>query len=543
MADRVAELETELARVCAERDELARRLKDAERYRTAVDVAQIPIMCVSAIEGRYLFANQAFANAIGWTVDEILSGDAYQIWLDVTHPDDLEVERRAVERLARGEADKARHEKRLVHRNGQARWYAVDVTAVRAPDGRLESIIVQFTDVHEQRDAAEIREQLEAELRQKQKLEALGKLAGGVAHDFNNRLVIIMGYTELLKRSLPEDGTLAQHADMVLTSAQRAAELTHQLLAYSRRQVLMPRAFDLNETVDRMRRLLERLIGEDIQLVTSLAAEHPIFGDPGQIEQVILNLALNARDAMPNGGKLMLETSDASLGADNGEGLPSGDYVTLVVRDTGAGIPESVLPHIFEPFFTTKALGKGTGLGLATVDGIVHQSGGTIRVESRIGEGTAFTIRLPRANATAAAQAPSAPQPEPAMERPTRFESVLVCDDDDGVRKLVSDLLAFRGYRVLEACNGRDALELAARHDGPIELLVTDVVMPEMGGIELASQLKARFPRLRVLYVSGYSDDASLLSSPLEPGTFFLPKPFLPGDLTRAVYSILEAAG
>ncbi|HLV67955.1 MAG TPA: PAS domain-containing protein, partial [Polyangiaceae bacterium] len=287
MADRVAELETELARVCAERDELARRLKDAERYRTAVDVAQIPIMCVSAIEGRYLFANQAFANAIGWTVDEILSGDAYQIWLDVTHPDDLEVERRAVERLARGEADKARHEKRLVHRNGQARWYAVDVTAVRAPDGRLESIIVQFTDVHEQRDAAEIREQLEAELRQKQKLEALGKLAGGVAHDFNNRLVIIMGYTELLKRSLPEDGTLAQHADMVLTSAQRAAELTHQLLAYSRRQVLMPRAFDLNETVDRMRRLLERLIGEDIQLVTSLAAEHPIFGDPGQIEQVI----------------------------------------------------------------------------------------------------------------------------------------------------------------------------------------------------------------------------------------------------------------
>ncbi|HLV67865.1 MAG TPA: ATP-binding protein, partial [Polyangiaceae bacterium] len=261
------------------------------------------------------------------------------------------------------------------------------------------------------------------------------------------------------------------------------------------------------------------------------------------IEQVILNLALNARDAMPNGGKLMLETSDASLGADNGEGLPSGDYVTLVVHDTGAGIPESVLPHIFEPFFTTKALGKGTGLGLATVDGIVHQSGGTIRVESRIGEGTAFTIRLPRANATAAAQAPSAPQPEPAMERPTRFESVLVCDDDDGVRKLVSDLLAFRGYRVLEACNGRDALELAARHDGPIELLVTDVVMPEMGGIELASQLKARFPRLRVLYVSGYSDDASLLSSPLEPGTFFLPKPFLPGDLTRAVYSILEAAG
>jgi PAS domain S-box-containing protein len=489
----------------------------------------VAIMSVAAARGRYAFINEPFARMLGMSMAELDAADPYQVWLDVTHPEDLGPERQAIQQMAAGEIDRFQFEKRLLHRQHGYRWVKADAVAGRDAEGRLEILTVFFTDIEASHSEAKARSELESQLRQAQRLGALGKLAGGVAHDFNNRLLIIMGHTELLRRGLPEGSPLAPHADTVLTSAHRAAELTRQLLAYSRRQVLKPESFDLNQTVDRLRRMLERLIGDDIELVTVLGAKHPIYSDPGQIEQVILNLVLNARDAMPGGGRLTLETADS----DAADTLS----VTLIVRDTGVGIAPEILPRIFEPFFTTKAVGQGTGLGLSTVEGIVSQSGGTTEVRSQLGRGTDVLIRLPRAR-----NAPAKPryQSQAAAARDGNFETVLVCDDDDGVRNLLVNVLGLRAYTILQARNGRDALEVAKNHVGHIQLLVTDVVMPELGGVDLARELRSVRPTLPVLFVSGYTDDAAFLAAPLEPDTFFLPKPFLPADLTQMVCSILE---
>jgi PAS domain S-box-containing protein len=536
MGDRVRELEEELERLRDERDSLAGALEKAMPFETAVSSSPVSVICVNAEKGRYEFANQAFANLIGRPLDEILATDPYEIFVAHTHPDDIEAEHDAIGRIAKGEIDRYHLDKRFVTPEGEVRWVRATGVGARKPSGRLERLTVYFADIHEQRDAASSRERVEAQLRQAQKLDALGKLAGGVAHDFNNRLLIIIGYTELLRRGLVEDSELARHADAVLASAHRGAELTRQLLAYSRRQVLKPEPFDLNQAVDRMRCLLERVIGDRIQLVTTLGAANAVFSDPGQIEQVILNLAINARDAMPEGGQLTLETGDASLGAGEDQTLREGDYVTLSVGDQGLGIPDEVLPHIFEPFFTTKPVGQGTGLGLSMVEGIVRQSGGAVRVSTRLTHGTKFTVYLPRARDVPVERYAA----ESAQPQDLQFETVLVCDDDDDVRKLLVDVLSLRAYRILQARNGKHALEIAGAHDGPIHLLVTDVVMPELDGVALASALRRAHPALRVLYVSGYTDDAAILSAPLGPDTQFLAKPFLPGDLTRAVIGMLE---
>ena len=511
-----------------------------ERYvdnlRLALDTSPIATLCVDTQRGRYLFVNRAYSRMTGYDVEELLARDPYEVWLEVTHPEDVESERQAIARVAGGESDGFSVEKRLVHKSGTSQWVRAELTATRDSGGRLDTIVVNLTPLDAERAARATRERLETQLIQAQKLGALGRLAGGVAHDFNNRLLIIMGHTELLKRALPSDSPLAHHADLVLGSAERAAELTRQLLAYSRRQVLKPEAFDLNHTVDRMRRMLERLIGDEVELVTVLGAKQPVYSDPGQIEQVILNLVLNARDAMPSGGRLTLATADALIEAATPK-LAPGEYVTLTVSDTGTGIAPDVLPRIFEPFFTTKEVGKGTGLGLSMVEGIATQSGGGTTVESVEGRGTTFTIHLPRARELPTER--SLPKPTSLEDRPS-FETVLVCDDDEGVRSLLANILQFRAYTILEARNGKDALELARRHDGPIHLLVTDLVMPEMGGLELSRRLGETYPELRVLFVSGYTEDASLLSAELRRNSYFLPKPFLPGELTRMVCAILE---
>jgi CheY-like chemotaxis protein len=301
--------------------------------------------------------------------------------------------------------------------------------------------------------------------------------------------------------------------------------------------VLQPQVVDLNSVVDQMRPWLERLIGEDIELTTSLAADYPILSDRGQIEQVIMNLAINARDAMPRGGRLTLETKSVTLTDHDSSAMPKGDCVALVMSDSGAGIAEDVLPRVFEPFFTTKDVGRGTGLGLATVEGIVHQSGGSVRVESVIGQGSTFTILLPRASEATPQARPPAQIP---IARGPDFETVLVCDDDDGVRELVANVLKLRAYTVLKARNGKHALAVAEEHQRPIHLLVTDLVMPELGGIELAGELRRKHAQLCVLYISGYTEDVTIVSGQLAPGTSFLPKPFLPSELTRSVCSILE---
>jgi len=532
MPDSDEALVAEIARL---RAELAAVQERAQRLERAVQAAPIAINCVAGETGRYVFANEAFARHVGKPLCDVLESDPYQVWMNDSHPDDIGAELEAVGRIAKGEIDRYQGEKRAISR-GEPCWTRVEVVASRESSGRLDYVTVYLSDIHEQKMLAEARQRLESQLRQTQKLDALGKLAGGVSHDFNNRLLIIIGYAELMKGQLPADSPLREQLDMVLTSAQRAAELTRQLLAYSRRQVLKPEAFDVNDTVDRMRSLLERVIGDRIELCTALGASYPVFADPGQIEQAILNLAIHARDAMPGGGRLTLETRDVTLGQGRTGPLPPGDYVEVVVSDSGTGIPPDVIPHIFEPFFTTKAVGHGTGLGLSMVEGIVNQSGGAVAVTTREGEGTCFAILLPRAQ--------EVPRPRyVAVDAPLRevsFETVLVCDDDDGVRRLLSDVLRLRAYRILEARNGRHALEVAAGHAGPIELLVTDLVMPELGGIELASALRERHPTLRVLYLSGYTEDADRLSAPLEPSSRFLAKPFMPGDLTRAVIALLE---
>ena len=381
----------------------------------------------------------------------------------------------------------------------------------------------------------------QAQLSQAQKVEAVGQLAGGVAHDFNNLLTVITGRSQLLLRRLDPDDPLRRHAKLIDQTAERAAALTQQLLAFSRKQVLQPKVLDLNAVVTGMGKMLRRLIGENIELVIRLGSDlGSVEADPGQLEQVILNLAVNARDAMPRGGRLTLETERVELDpafVRRHPGAQPGLHVALVVRDTGIGMDADTQAHLFEPFFTTKGPGKGTGLGLATVYGIVKQSGGYIAVESEPGRGTGFTIYLPRIERAAEAVTPG-----PAgAGTPHGSETILLVEDEEGVRDLTREILETSGYRVLEARHGAEALRVGEQHPGPVHLLVSDVVMPQMDGRELADRLRALRPDLRVLFMSGYTADALGHHSALDPGTNLLPKPFSPDALARRVREVLDA--
>ncbi len=383
---------------------------------------------------------------------------------------------------------------------------------------------------------------LEAQLRHAQKMEAVGRLAGGVAHDFNNLLTVITGRSQLLLLKLPPESPMRRDVELVEETAHRASALTRQLLAFSRKQMVQPRVVDVNEVVRGMETMLSRLIGEDISLATRLdATAGCVRADPAQLEQMIVNLAVNARDAMPLGGRLTLETGFVRIDegfARQHVGLRPGPHVRLTVRDTGVGMDGLIKAHLFEPFFTTKGPGKGTGLGLATVYGIVTQSGGAIRVDSEPGQGATFTIDLPRVDA------PADLRGDPAIPTaaPHGSETVLLVEDEPEVRGLARDILHQQGYTVLEAADGDEALRIGREHGGPIHLLVTDVVMPQMGGRELADHLKAGRRETKVLYVSGYTDDAILHQGVSETGTAFLPKPFTASDLAHKVREVLDAA-
>jgi signal transduction histidine kinase/CheY-like chemotaxis protein len=384
------------------------------------------------------------------------------------------------------------------------------------------------------------RKQLEEQLVQLQKMEAIGRLAGGLAHDFNNLLTVIVGYSELLLSNLPPGHPLQRHVEAIHTAADHATALTCQLLAFSRKQMLQPKVLDLNTVVAHLEPMLQRLIGEDIRLVIELA---PILGrvraDPGQLEQVILNLVVNGRDAMPQGGMLMLATMNVESDKPSPHhhaGMPPGSYVRLVVRDTGIGIDATTRAHLFEPFFTTKGPGQGTGLGLSTVYGIITQSGGHIAVDSEPGQGTTFTIDLPRV--------------EEAIEMDSRDvahtatlrggETVLVVEDEASVRAITRAMLERHGYHVLEAGGGEEALRICERQEAPVQLLLTDVVMPEMSGPEVAQRLTRVHPEMKVLYMSGYTDDAIIRHGVRELGTVFLQKPFTSDSLARKVREVLD---
>jgi len=381
-------------------------------------------------------------------------------------------------------------------------------------------------------------DRVEAQLRHAQQLEAIGHLAGGVAHDFNNVLAAITGYVSLLLRELPPDEPGRADLLGIQEAADRAAALTQQLLAFGRKQVMQPALVDLREVLDDTGRMLRRLIGEHIELAIRPGAMlSPVLADRGQLSQVIVNLAVNARDAMPNGGRLTIEARDAPLTeeyADTHLGVVPGPYVLVAVSDTGHGMTPEVKAHIFEPFFTTKPRGKGTGLGLSTVFGIVKQLGGYVFVYSEPGQGSSFRIYLPRAEGAVAAG--PAPVSETLVGGP---ETILFVEDDPSIRQVVRRFLEMAAYTVLEAPSPRHALEIAGAYERPIDLLLTDVVMPEMSGRQLAEQLAVRRPGLPVLYMSGYTDDAVFHQGRLEGDTAFLAKPFAPDVLLRRIREIL----
>ncbi|HUO31062.1 MAG TPA: response regulator [Bryobacteraceae bacterium] len=383
------------------------------------------------------------------------------------------------------------------------------------------------------------RRRLEQQFRQAQKMEAVGRLAGGVAHDFNNLLTIVTGYADLLL-----GGDLEPSQRTALEEIRRAAErggaLTHQLLAFSRGQPFTPRTVQLNGLIVNMEKMLSRLIGEDIELITIPAADPAtIVTDSGQLEQVIMNVVVNARDAMPGGGKLIIETANSEVDqtyAGMHVDLKPGSYVVLAISDTGMGMDSETIAHVFEPFFTTKAPGKGTGLGLATAYGIVKQSGGAISIYSEPSRGTTVKIHLP-----AAEPHPAMASEKPQMATLSGNETILVLEDEARVRKLICEVLTGRGYHVLEAVRGTDAIRMANEYDGRIHMLLTDVVMPEMSGPQALEQIRAQYPNMKVLFMSGYTDEAMAHHGILTSGAPFLQKPFLPDALARKVREVLSS--
>jgi PAS domain S-box-containing protein len=475
-------------------------------------------------DGALLYVNEAFARMFGYdSPEQVLAANAFDLHADPQR-------RRELMQVIAERGFTASEEIRFRRRDGSEFWGLVSSTAVRAADGTVTCLDGAITDITAWKS-------LEEQLRQSQRLEAVGQLAGGIAHDFNNVLTVIVGYAELIRAAQPPTEQAHMYAQGVLKASERAANLTRQLLAYSRRQVLSPQVLDLGAVVQQLADMTQRLIGEDVHLhIDADPRGSWALVDRGQMEQVILNLVVNARDAMPGGGAITITTEPVDLDAEHVD-LHAGPYVKLVVRDTGTGMPPEVKARAFDPFFTTKERGKGSGLGLSTVYGIIKQSGGSIAIDSEPGCGAAVTICLPRVEAVVEAE------PATVVQRtaPTTA-TLLFVEDEPLVRELTVKFLNRSGFTVFEAADGVEALELSRRHEGVIDLLVTDVVMPRMGGRELALALLAERPRLRVLFISGYTDDAGDLREVAGDAGDFLQKPFRPEVLVARVRGLLERA-
>ncbi|MGE0453208.1 MAG: PAS domain S-box protein [Vicinamibacteria bacterium] len=497
-----------------------------ERYRGLFENAN-DIVYTHDPSGRVTSFNRAGEAITGYTRDEVLGTDILQL----VAPEQRSLAGQMIESKLAGAEAATTYELEIVTRDGRRVPLEVSSRLVLA-DGRPVGVQGMARDVSE-------RKRLEAQLAQAQKMEGIGRLAAGIAHDFNNLLGVIVGYCDLMEHDvLPERAR--KRLGQVKDAGVRAASLTRQLLAFSRRQVLEPRVLDLNAVVADAAKLIERLIGEDIALRTRLAEDlGRVRADPGQMQQVIMNLAVNARDAMANGGSLSIETANADLDEEYAAahaGMLAGSYVMLALSDTGAGMDAATQARIFEPFFTTKELGKGTGLGLATVYGVVKQSGGYIWVYSEPGRGTTFKVYLPRVDA--AAEIPEAQRAQ--TSAPGGSETILVVEDDSSLRELARECLERDGYAVLDAPSAFAALELARLHPARIHLLLTDVVLPGMNGRALADQLAKLFPDVRVLYVSGYTHDAIARHGVLEAGIHFLSKPYAHETLARKVREVLD---
>jgi two-component system cell cycle sensor histidine kinase/response regulator CckA len=493
--------------------------KSEQRLHTTVNAAPVVLFALDPA-GVFTFSAGKGLQDLGLKPGEVVGRSVFDLYRD--NPEVLDHARRALS----GEDFTAVDELSGPQRVYETRW-----TAPRDGAGNQWGVIGVATDVTE-------RVQLQKQLRSMQQLEAIGRLAGGIAHDFNNLMNIVLGHMELLAEGEVTE-EVRSSLDQVRRAAERAAALTHQLLAFSRKQVLQPKVVNLNEIVAEVQKMLSRVIGEDIELVSRLhPALSPVKADPTQMEQVLMNLAVNARDAMPRGGTLLMETCNvepADVCAQEHSGIPAGRCVMLSVTDTGQGMDKETLEHVFEPFFTTKELGKGTGLGLATVYGIVAQSGGNITVSSEPGKGTTFKVWLPAETALA----------ETLVEAPLEevvggSETILLAEDEPTLREVTRVFLESFGYRVLEAIDVEHALELARTYAQPIHLILTDVIMPRLSGRQLAEQILVLRPGIKVLYMTGYTDDMVVHHEVLEPGVAILQKPFDKNRLARKIRLVLD---
>jgi PAS domain S-box-containing protein len=514
-----------LAEDITDRKRVADELRESER-RFSDMLANLNLVSLMLDrDARITYCNDYLLRLSGWTREDVIG----RSWFDLFLPPGEGNMGEEFLSLLRDLPAARHHENEILTRAGGRRMIRWNNSVLRSATGEVVGTASIGEDVTEQR-------RTEEQLRQAQKMEAVGRLAGGVAHDFNNSLGVILGYTELLLRKAgeAERGKLEQ----IRKATERAAGLTRQLLAFSRKQVVDPKVLDLNALLSDLEKMLGRLIGEDIDLVIVAGDDlGQVRADPGQVEQVVMNLCVNARDAMPGGGRLRVETANAEVDATDRTGqepMAAGRYVVLTVSDGGCGMGKEVLSRIFEPFFTTKQPGKGTGLGLAMVYGIVRQAGGYVWVDSEPGSGTSFRIYLPRIDESPAVDAREAPMPE------RGWETILLVEDDDSLRAIAREVLEEHGYRVLEARGPDEAIEIARRHAEPIHLLVTDVVMPGMNGRALAETLVAASPALRTLYMSGYTDDAIAHSGVLESGTLLLEKPFRTVTLLARVRAALS---
>jgi len=501
------------------------------RFRALVEESWDAIALFGS-DGSILYGSPATTRLLGYDLSEFVGRNA----MELIHPDDRADVLLHLQDVMGGPRARVHVAARVRHKNGSWR-YLEGVFTNLLDDPSVAAIVNNYRDVTDRRI-------LEEQVMLSQKMEAIGRLAGGVAHDFNNILTAIGGYTDLLMADLPPDDRRRHDVEEIYQAAQRAAGLTQQLLAFSRRQVLQPKVININALVPDIEKMLRRLIGEDILFATVL---HPHLGnvraDPGQLEQVIVNLAVNARDAMPDGGRLTIETRNVELDAEYAVDHPTvkpGRYVMLAVTDSGVGMDEETKSRIFEPFFTTKVRGKGTGLGLATVYGIVQQTGGHIWPYSEPGRGTTMRVYLPRVDAPVD---PIEHPSDPAPDTLRGSETLLVVEDEAPVRAVTRQLLERNGYTVIEAPDGPAALALVDGAAGSrrIDLLLTDVIMPGMSGRELADKLRARRPNVRVLFMSGYTDDAVVRHGMLEPGLAYLEKPFRPPVLLKKVRGVLQS--
>lgn len=532
LAEAFAEMATLLAARERERNEVEATLRASEqRFRQLMENSMVGFAVIRA--GRLLHGNQALARMLGAATPDSL---VQQNVLDWVMPEDTALLADKLHQREQGLAAISSYEIHLRKIDGTLLPVLTQSMLLDLPDG--EAILVALIDITAQKRSETERTRLEDQLRQSQKMEAIGRLAGGVAHDFNNILTSILGFAELTLQNPTLPGRVRQDVQEIHLAAERAAELTRQLLTFSRKQVLQPRVISLDETIRESQKMIQRLLGEVVELQhrPSLTAGF-IQIDPTQIGQILVNLAVNARDAMPQGGKLILTTDTATLDEsvkfDGPAEVHPGRWVVLTVRDTGCGISPEHLSLIFEPFFTTKEAGRGTGLGLATVYGIVHQSGGFIKVYSEVGLGTTFTLYFPQVEAPAAAAAPT-----PRGDFPRGTETILLVDDNAAVRYALQRFLSSLGYTVLPAEDGPAALQLYAQHAANLGLLFTDIVMPGINGWQLYEQLRQRQPQLRALFMSGYTENRQVLAA----GINFIPKPCDFAELARRLRLVLESA-